>query len=367
MPRAPWLAAAIVLVVALRADASDQGGCLGPSIELSVGVGCDFSGFFAEALGLHSALRANSVCVRTPLLQRCEPELGGAMTAGEREMARSAGQFTNLRSDPDVEVRWHLGETWDCPWTEGAVAAAEARGTVAVLRSMTEKTSLSSVLLACCRVAHETWVPTEWHRKLYMQSGCVNVRALPEVVDDTVFVPKTIRPDALPGTRTTFLSVFQWQQRKGPDVLLRAYWDAFNKYDRVVLRIRSKVPGWAGLPFDNAKGGVAFYARRFRNTHPDELAPVEVIDDGRSETTREDMASLYRQADAFVLPSRGEGWCLPCAEAMASNTLLIASDFSGMTQYANERNSLPVRCSVSHASEGHCEPDVAGLAWRLRW
>lgn len=79
---------------------------------------------------------------------------------------------------------------------------------------------------------------------------------------------------------------------------------------------------------------------------------------------------------------------MPCAEAMASGTLLIASDFSGTTAFADSTNSLPVQCKVIDAAKG-CEPDVEvsffylrsvwaipltacffmiqGLAWRLRW
>lgn len=38
-----------------------------------------------------------------------------------------------------------------------------------------------------------------------------------------------------------------------------------------------------------------------------------------------------------------------------------------MTEYANLRNSLPVRCPVLSGGDGHCEPDVEGLAWRMRW
>jgi len=48
---------------------------------------------------------------------------------------------------------------------------------------------------------------------------------------------------------------------------------------------------------------------------------------------------------------------LPCAEAMASGTLLIASDFSGTTAFADSTNSLPVQCKVIDAAKG-CEPDV---------
>ena len=82
-----------------------------------------------------------------------------------------------------------------------------------------------------------------------------------------------------------------WQQRKGPDVLLKAYWNAFRKDDDVVLRVRAKVPGWGGNPFKTAQGGVKHWARALWNTSPDQLAKVEVVTarDGE-DATREDMA-----------------------------------------------------------------------------
>ena len=90
-------------------------------------------------------------------------------------------------SQPDVDVRWHNGEDAPCPWERDSVREAEARGTLAVLRSMTEKVVLSDTLRRCCALVHETWVPTEWHRKLYRREGCPNARALPEAVDDRIF------------------------------------------------------------------------------------------------------------------------------------------------------------------------------------
>ena len=73
-----------------------------------------------------------------------------------------------------------MGESWACPWSQEDIKAAQRRGTVAVLRSMTEKVRLHNVLIQCCGAVHETWVPTEWHRKLYHSQGCTNARALPE-------------------------------------------------------------------------------------------------------------------------------------------------------------------------------------------
>ena len=166
---------------------TDGRACHGPHIELGVGVGCDFSGFFTEALGLHVALAARGTCVRTPTLSRCEPALRGLLTPHEREAASTAGRFQDDASQPDVDVRWHNGEDAPCPWERDSVREAEARGTLAVLRSMTEKVVLSDTLRRCCALVHETWVPTEWHRKLYRREGCPNARALPEAVDDRIF------------------------------------------------------------------------------------------------------------------------------------------------------------------------------------
>ena len=232
--------------------------------------------------------------------------LRGLLNPHEREAASSAGRFQNEdRKYPDVDVRWHNGEDAPCPWEKDSVRTAETHGTLAVLRSMTEKVVLSDTLRRCCALVHETWVPTEWHRKLYRREGCPNAKALPEAVDTRTFRPGGEIPgdgtqgaDSSRGTddvktkgTTVFLSVFQWQQRKGPDVLLKAYWNAFRKDDDVVLRVRAKVPGWGGNPFKTAQGGVKHWARALWNTSPDQLAKVEVVTarDGE-DATREDMA-----------------------------------------------------------------------------
>jgi glycosyltransferase involved in cell wall biosynthesis len=40
-----------------------------------------------------------------------------------------------------------------------------------------------------------------------------------------------------------------------------------------------------------------------------------------------DMPQLYKSADAFVLPSRGEGWGLPLMEAMAMELPTIGTNW----------------------------------------
>lgn len=52
---------------------------------------------------------------------------------------------------------------------------------------------------------------------------------------------------------------------------------------------------------------------------------------------------LIQRSDAFVLPTRAEGWGLPILEAMACALPCIVTDYSGLTEFANERNCYLIR------------------------
>src|SRR5207302_8557537 len=79
---------------------------------------------------------------------------------------------------------------------------------------------------------------------------------------------------------------------------------------------------------------------------------------------------LYGAVEAFVLPTRGEGWCRPLMEAMAAGLPAIATAWSGLTAFHNARVGYPLKyrlvpVSPAGAREipvyaGHCwaEPDV---------
>mmetsp|Transcript_7315 Transcript_7315/g.18775 ORF Transcript_7315/g.18775 Transcript_7315/m.18775 type:complete len:158 (-) Transcript_7315:185-658(-) len=55
-----------------------------------------------------------------------------------------------------------------------------------------------------------------------------------------------------------------------------------------------------------------------------------------------DLPALYAGADAFVLPSRGEGWGRPHMEAMAMGCPVIATNWSGPTAFLSERVGYPL-------------------------
>jgi glycosyltransferase involved in cell wall biosynthesis len=71
------------------------------------------------------------------------------------------------------------------------------------------------------------------------------------------------------------------------------------------------------------------------SSHAPRVFVLPPIEDG-------DMPAMYAGADALVLPSRGEGWGRPHVEAMAMGLALVATNWSGPTEFMTERNSYPV-------------------------
>ena len=78
--------------------------------------------------------------------------------------------------------------------------------------------------------------------------------------------------------------------------------------------------------------------------------------------TAHQMGSLYRSADAFVLPTRGEGWGMPVLEAMACGLPTIATRWSGPADFLHEGVGYPLEPLRLVPAEARC-PYYAGFDW----
>ena len=79
------------------------------------------------------------------------------------------------------------------------------------------------------------------------------------------------------------------------------------------------------------------------------------------------LRDLYHDSDVFVLPSRGEGWCLPCVEAMAAGLHIIVTNFSGPSAYLLEEHSYPISIMAEYNIDGTAEPNVTYLVRLLQF
>ena len=144
-----------------------------------------------------------------------------------------------------------------------------------------------------------------------------------------------------------FLHISSAFPRKGVDVLLRAYFDAFSNDDDVSLILKT---------FPNPHNDVARILDELRSAHPNP-PDVRWIDRDLAEAGLE---ALYGVADWYVHPARGEGFGLPIAEAMLAGIPVIALQYSGMADFVNPSTAIVIPYTLQ-AARSHF--DLAGSVW----
>jgi glycosyltransferase involved in cell wall biosynthesis len=118
------------------------------------------------------------------------------------------------------------------------------------------------------------------------------------------------------GAARTFLHVSSCFPRKGVDVLLKAWAQAFTARDEVKLIIKT---------FPNPHNTVHEQVWNLSRLYPN-MAPIEIVN---RDMERDELVNLFRDADVMVLPTRGEGYNLPALEAMAAGLPLIVTGHGG--------------------------------------
>ncbi|CAL9178204.1 unnamed protein product [Musa hybrid cultivar] len=226
-------------------------------------------------------------------------------------------------------------------------------------RTMFETDRLNPEHVARCNRMDAVWVPTEFHVSTFRRSGVdpAKVVKLVQPVDVEFFDPAKHEALVLPskapvlgsdsrastGREFVFLSVFKWEQRKGWDVLLKAYLEEFSKADGVALYLLTS----AYHSDKDFSSKIKVFVERSGMKEPtDGWAPIYLLD---AHIPQSDLPRIYKAADTFVLPSRGEGWGRPIVEAMAMSVPVIATNWSGPTEYLTEDNAYPL--SVARMSE----------------
>lgn len=161
------------------------------------------------------------------------------------------------------------------------------------------------------------------------------------------------------GAARTFLHVSSCFPRKGVDVLLKAWAQAFTARDEVKLIIKT---------FPNPHNTVHEQVWNLSRLYPN-MAPIEIVN---RDMERDELVNLFRDADVMVLPTRGEGYNLPALEAMSAGLPLIVTghgghrDFCGpaearLLDYEFALSASHVRDTVSYWAD----PSVSDLVEAL--
>ena len=339
-----------------------------PSIVWRVPVGCDYSGFFVEVLNFliglqHLSYRNNDALFLALDMGKCSEAFLDTLEPGEAELIRLLQKNYEARygiRNPDwkntVLIHHKL------PGTPFLKFEGLNRPKLIIGRVMTESNILPKAEINFLDDVDYVWVPSEWHLALYLRHGIESSRlfvmnepmSLLPIKNYDLEKTQVGRTESEGTTGYRFLSVFKYEHRKGPDILLKSYWKAFSATDNVELIIRSYKPSWLPGTKDLTRIFRDFAKKNF-NKRLEELPKVTWI---RENLSRKEMFALYKSVSSFVLPTRGEGWCLPCVEAMASGLPIIVTNYSGPLSYLNASFSYPIKVRDRLNDDGTAEPDL---------
>lgn len=210
----------------------------------------------------------------------------------------------------------------------------------------------------------EIWTPSS-----YSVEAIVSLSPIPVIkVTHSISLPEPTASKqslGLPDNKFIFLFIFDFYsvfERKNPIAVIEAFGRAFGKDNEQVLLV---------LKFSNAKKFPEKYkqlkdlVKNFKN--------INFID---KYLLKEELCALINHCDCYVSLHRSEGFGLTIAEAMFYEKPVIATAYSGNTDFMNVNNSFPVKYSLislaedyAHYKKGNiwAEPDVDHAASLMQY
>jgi glycosyltransferase involved in cell wall biosynthesis len=316
-------------------------------VEASLGIGESLRGF-AKSLattGLPFAVYPFNVNVETRLI----------------------GPFMEHRYDRDAHYDVNVFELAadQLPRMFEALGEARLQNSYNILRTAWELPNAPREWAPWLQRMDEIWVPTAFVQQAFIPIYDGPVQIMPHCVDVEVAGEYDRTHFGMDQDRFYFMFSFDYYSmpaRKNPLGVLRAFQRAFPaREENVGLIIKSTS---AKKHHPRIKAAIAEAAA--------EDTRIKVIDEVLA---RDELLSLIRESNCYVSLHRSEGYGLGMAEAMAFGNIVIATDYSGNTDFLSEHTGFPVAYTrralrfgeYMHADgQSWAEPDEEAAAEAMR-
>lgn len=211
---------------------------------------------------------------------------------------------------------------------------------------------------------NEVWVPTAFVQDAVSKRSPVPVVKIPHAIHFSVSAGARRARFGLPEDKFLFLMIYDfssYQERKNPQAVL----DAF---DRAFMRDGSKAA--LVIKTQNAE-----FHKKDADALRDRLSGRADMVWINETLSRQEVYDLQAVCDALVSLHRSEGFGLGPAEAMFLGKPVIATNWSGNTEFMRPQNSLPVNyrlitiqkdIGVYRAGQIWADPDVEHAATLMR-
>jgi glycosyltransferase involved in cell wall biosynthesis len=186
-----------------------------------------------------------------------------------------------------------------------------------ILYTMFESDELPQEWLEYLQFADKVLVPSRWCQEVFKKSG-IDAEVVALGYNDKVFGYQA-RPQR---DVFTFLHYNAFDLRKGFSEVLKAWEIAFTPADPVRLVLKTS-KDFIPVPIN-------------KSAYPN----IDVI---QGQVSEKELAGICFDADAFVFPSRGEGFGITPLEAMATGLPTIVPNAHGITEYFDPKYMREVK------------------------
>jgi glycosyltransferase involved in cell wall biosynthesis len=200
-----------------------------------------------------------------------------------------------------------------------------------------ETTNFTQRWVRNCNLMDEIWVPSEATKEIAIGSAVrVPVKVVPHSLDLSEYTnPQQVMPINTLMSSFSFGFVGEFIERKNLKALVQAYHMTFDPREPVSLFIKTSKRDLESIQkyLEHIRSGL-----KLRNHYKE-----EVIVTGMSD--RREYLSLLSQINCFVMPSRGEAFCIPSLELGAMGVPSIWTKGIGMEHcYGTQVDSTLQSC-----------------------
>lgn len=210
----------------------------------------------------------------------------------------------------------------------------------------------SSIIQSINRL-DELWVPSSQEKNTLQKSGVkIPIKIISQPIDTqyiTSLSDYKLKLNPILDNFFKFYFIGEYNYRKNLYDLITAFHLAFSYEERVCLIIKTAIPGSKPQQsrqkieqeIDNFKKTL-----NISNKYKKEILITENL-------TYKDVIGLHNVCDCFVMPSYGESFCRPAAEALLCGKTPIVNSNTGMTDFINTDNGFLIK---NHATPVICSP-----------
>ncbi len=188
-------------------------------------------------------------------------------------------------------------------------------------------------------VYDELVVFSKWNKEIFSKSFIKPIHIIPHVILDFYDLNKKNN------NKFNIFSMSQWSNRKGFDILLKAYYQEFFNNEDVELFIKTyRNETMSGIEESKEREIIINDITKIKNSIRDYgNLPKCKVSLKTGFVDKKEIKSYYEKADVYCSPSRGEGFGMTIAQAALSGIPCIVPDLGGHIDYLDPNNTYWIK------------------------